>query len=108
MGGRAIANWRETNRARDGPMGHMRSKVALGIIAAIVVSLVIFVEMESKRGASPSASGPASKGAASAAAASDAAIPTRPSRFETLKERRARMISEKAYRDDFKLSEHDV
>ncbi|HUS36081.1 MAG TPA: hypothetical protein VM680_12090 [Verrucomicrobiae bacterium] len=91
----------------------MKSR-ALRIVLALTVSLTLFLvisvfyigpaaSFSSKKGKSTAGSG-----STSGSASASEALGAKPSKFETKEERRARMVSNEAYRDDFKLSEQEI
>lgn len=81
------------------------------IVLAVTVLVAAFL-IVSALYLAPSPSGAADKSAGQGTRQSSSVTsldpPRKPSKLETTKERRARMISNDAYRDDFKLSEQDV
>jgi hypothetical protein len=90
----------------------MKSRIALAIMAAIVSLLLVFVNTVHKRvGGAQSgskANGNAATGGNSATAQAGGELLDRPGKTETQRERRERMMSNKLYRDDFRLSEQEV
>jgi hypothetical protein len=84
------------------------------IVLALTVLLTLFLVL-SVFYIGPAASFPSKKGKSTAgsgstsgSASASEALGARPSKFETKEERRARMISNEAYRDDLKLSEQEI
>ncbi|HEY6227583.1 MAG TPA: hypothetical protein VI282_10725 [Verrucomicrobiae bacterium] len=90
----------------------MKSRFVLAILASVAVLLLVIVNVVPKRAGgsrgAPKVNGNVSTPSNGAAQSSGGDLLGKPGKLETVKERRERMMSNKAYRDDFKLSEQEI
>jgi hypothetical protein len=86
----------------------MRNRLLWTVTGVIAFFAVMLLLSRPRHSATGNRSQPNSITGANATADSSDDFAGRPGRNETTQERRERMMSDKAYRDDFKLSEQDV
>jgi hypothetical protein len=103
----------ETKRPQPGQteMGkswNIRMIFAAAVLLTLVVVTTVFYVGPSSQSSAPNQKPKAGARSPAAASSDTAPLLTRPSKFETKQERRARMISSEGYRDDFRLSEHEI